>query len=305
MRCFKMYVGRCSAFLSIVGVLFCAVMFGPGASRAVAESVSLTPVRDNTLYQYDPADPNSQFSSNGSGDFFSAGRTRNRSQIRRGLIRFDLSGIPAGSTVVEGSARLDLYVVDVPRRDASPRPVWLVPLAGLGQPWNEGASATQAGVSGAGSGAPAEENDATWFHTAYDPAVHDKTTFQADGPGFWPQEGALGNAALDPWTLFGDPAGTIDSVIGAVSLSSAGIEADVNAWLSDGSANFGWIVLGDETIEGNDLSSNRGYASREHVNADFRPVLTFHYVPEPSSAVLLAVALAVLLGWRRFGGRRS
>ncbi len=295
MNCFKTCAAWRSLFLTAT-VILCISW----AARADAESVSLTSVEDNTLYGYDPAEPSSNFNSNGSGDFFSAGRSRNRSQIRRGLIRFDFSGIPAGATVVEGSASLDFYVVDVPRRDPSPRPVWVVPLVGLGQPWDEGASEALVGVGGSGSGAAAELNDATWFHTSYDPAVHDQTTFDSNGAGFWPQQGALGNSPLDPWSLYGDPLGIVDSVIGPVSFSSAGIEADVNAWLQDGSTNFGWIVLGDETLEGDDVSSNRGYATHEHANAEFRPVLSFRYVPEPGSVWLLVSGVAVSVLWRRW-----
>jgi hypothetical protein len=199
---------------------------------------------------------------------------------------------------------LQLEVVDFPKKDAAPRPFWLAPLAGLGQPWGEGASATRVGVSGAGSGAPAEKDDATWFHTMYDPDSHDETTFIADGPGFWSEMGALGDAPLDPQAAYGDPAAVVNSALGPVSLTSAGMETDVNNWLQDGSSNFGWIVLGDENIEGDSVSSKRGFASREHENVAYRPTLTFEYsvsqIPEPGSvALLITGTIAALLLTRR------
>jgi len=281
MRRFKM----CNVSQSFL-VLSAAIACATWTNRADAASWSLTSVKDNTLYEYDPNDydPNDSetwLHSNGSGNFFSAGRNRKRSEIRRGLLQFDLSAIPAGETVIEGSARLDMYVVDVPTNDPAARSVWLTRLVGLAQPWGEGASATTAGVSGAGSGAPAQANDATWFHASYDPNVHDQTTFTPGGAGFWTQQGALGNAPLDTWSSYGNPAATLESVTGPGFLSSASMESDINAWIQGNATNFGWTVLGDETVEGDKVSSNRGFATREHAFVDFRPTLTFETVSGP------------------------
>src|SRR5690242_482132 len=68
-------------------------------SRTTPSTVNLTPLADNTLYQVATADPSQQLS-NGAGQFFYVGRTNQGSNdIRRGAIKFDLSGIPAGSTI--------------------------------------------------------------------------------------------------------------------------------------------------------------------------------------------------------------
>ena len=166
-----------------------SLVFFVNSQPLCGASVALTATKDTTLYEYHPDDANTSLNSNGSGDFFSAGRSLQRSQIRRGLLQFDFSTIPAGAELVEGSVQLQLYVVDVPRKDPSSRPIWLVP-APDGFDWGEGASATNAGVSGAGSGAPAEPGDATWFHTMYDPQIHDQVTFVPNGQGFWQQPGA-------------------------------------------------------------------------------------------------------------------
>jgi hypothetical protein len=271
MICASLHVGKWHPFLTLF-VISIVVLPVRG------ESVTLEPIKDTTLYEYHADDPSTALNSNGSGDFFSAGRSLQRSQIRRGLLQFDLGAIPQSAVLVEGSIYLDLYVVDVPRKDASPRPIWLVaaPLAD----WGEGASATNAGVSGAGSGAPAELGDATWFHTRYDPAIHDGTSFEPGGTGFWQQPGALGDQPLDPWSLYGDPAGIVASEVGPIRLTGRSLEDDLRAWLA-GAPQAGWIVVGDERITGDDQSSLRGFASREHLNVNFRPQLYFEYLPGP------------------------
>ncbi|NQT41616.1 MAG: hypothetical protein HQ581_29270 [Planctomycetes bacterium] len=184
MRCFRISLPVCIPILLVVSIGHTRL------PRARAELVSMTSSSDNTLYEHDPADPQSPLNSNGSGDFFSAGRNRNRSLLRRGLIQFDLSGIPDGAVIVPGTAALTLEVVDMPKKDTSgeARDFWLVR---LDHAWGEGASEANAGISGAGSGASALEDDATWFHTMYDPAIHDPYNPNPADPGYWPQEGAL------------------------------------------------------------------------------------------------------------------
>jgi hypothetical protein len=88
--------------------------------------------------------------------------------------------------------------------------------------------------------------------------------------------GVLGDEPLDPYPLYGEPAGVIASEVGPVRLTAASLEADLRSWLQ-GTAQAGWIVLGDEMVSGDDQSSLRGFASREHGNVDFRPQLHFEY----------------------------
>jgi hypothetical protein len=238
------------------------------------------------------------------GDFFSAGRSAARDEIRRGIIQFDLSTVPANMQLVPGSVHLNLQVIGIPRRDTTPRPFWVVPVFGIAGSWGEGASDADIGVSGSGSGAPAQTGDATWFHTSYDPAIHDQTTFTPGGPGFWNAPGALGAAITDPTAIFGSPAGTSGSTEGAVDFTSPSMQNDVSLWLADPSKNLGWIILGDEGVTGGaDASSKRDFASRQNANPDFWPVLTFVMVavPEPSTLVLSVpgFALALHVGARR------
>ncbi|MBN2473088.1 MAG: PEP-CTERM sorting domain-containing protein [Pirellulales bacterium] len=311
MNCFR----RSSTLPCLPFVLLLGLVWQVGAPDAWAETVSLNPVKDNTLYTYIPGDADNPFNSNGSGNYLAAGRTARKNQMQRGLIQFDLSQISGSQRVVPGTARLELYVVDAPGRDLATRPFWLVPLAGLDQPWGEGASEANivgGSGSGAGSGDAAEPGDATWYHTVYDPASHDETTgepkpFPSEpAPGYWPQQGYFGSEPLDPQALFGDPDAWVESASGFwVTLSLPRMESALDAWLRDPASNLGWILLGDETVEGGNLSSKRGFGSRENydpaLELDFRPLLTFEYepVPEPGSLVLSATALAVLLWWRR------
>ena len=273
---------------------------------AEAATISLPAVKDNTLLRYDPADANTALNSNGSGDFFSAGRTFARDEIRRGLVQFDLSSVPANMQLVPGSVRLRLRVIGIPSRDTTPRPFWFVGLSGLTGPWGEGASAANIAVSGSGSGAPAQPGDATWFHTSYDPNIHNATSFVSDGAGYWTEKGAIGNAAIaNPAALFGPAAGTSGSTQDFVDFTSASMENDVSQWLTDPANNLGWIIVSDEGVTGTNASSKRDFASRQHANAAFQPLLSFDVVavPEPSTIALcmLGFVAASLLNRYRHG----
>jgi len=284
------------------------------ASSVRGESIELSSsCTYNTIYQYQ-YDPAKVPDSNGGGLEISAGYTGgNRGQVQRGLLRFDFQAEALPAHVVIQDVALELFVSDVPKRAKRPNPFWLVAVAGLAQPWGE-ADALRG---------PAHQGDATWYHTQFNPdnpgsasshlgASGELKPFAAGGPGFWPEkEGYLGQQRLTVTESFLAPglafwAGTD---VGFVTWSSPQMVADVQGWADDPSTNFGWMIVGEEWIEpypeNPDPSSKRDFASR----ADSRiiegkpayPRLTVAYtvVPEPHSAVLLAIAVVVLLGWRR------
>src|SRR6266508_4068945 len=75
------------------------------ASSASAAIINIFPSKDNTLYEYDPAEGDH---SNALGNHFFAGVT-NMSELRRGVLAFDIAGsIPPGSTITAVSLSLNM-----------------------------------------------------------------------------------------------------------------------------------------------------------------------------------------------------
>jgi hypothetical protein len=171
------------------------------------------PSKDNTLYQYVPAEGDL---SNGAGFHFFAGEN-GMGELRRGVLAFDIAGsIPPGSTITGVSLSLNMSMTssDTPRT---------VELHKLLSDWGEGTS--HAG-GGEGGGAPATPGDATWRHRFYDMI-------------FWTMQGGDFSATVSASQSVGP--------IGQYTWSSAQMVADVQSWLDNPATNFGWLVLGDES----------------------------------------------------------
>ncbi|MDX1909285.1 MAG: DNRLRE domain-containing protein [Bacteroidia bacterium] len=199
-------------------------------------TVVLNPVQDNTLYE----DENGAFS-NGAGADIYAGVTNN-SVIRRGLLKFDLSGIPAGSTITSATLTMTKSLGGL-----GPNPVSVHLLT---QDWGEGTSVATTG--GGGMGAGATNNDATWLHRFF--------------PGqFWTNPG-------------GDYVSTASATVsignfGPYNWTSTQIMADVQGWVDNPGTNFGWIVIGNE----GSVQSTQRFNSREASIPANRPKLTVTY----------------------------
>ncbi|PYJ06311.1 MAG: hypothetical protein DME95_01045, partial [Verrucomicrobia bacterium] len=87
------------ALILTVGLIFI------GAGLASALTISIMPSKDNTLYEYDPAEGDH---SNGAGFHFFAGETA-MGELRRGVLAFDIAGsIPPGSTITAVSLNLNM-----------------------------------------------------------------------------------------------------------------------------------------------------------------------------------------------------
>jgi hypothetical protein len=200
----------------------------------ITQTLVLSPAKDNTLYQSELGTL-----SNGAGQFLFAGNT-DSDAIRRGLLAFDLSGIPAGATVLSATLTLTMS-----KSIAGETPVALHALAA---DWGEGA-ADAAGEEG--FGATAGPGDATWLHTFHDTAL-------------WAQPGGDFAAAPSAVTPVGGP--------GIYAWSSPALVADVAAWLADPAVNFGWALLGDETTN----RTAKRFDSRENEPAN-RPRLAITY----------------------------
>lgn len=231
----------------------------PPASAALMEFPS---VRDTTIYR------DATSFGNGAGDFLFAGATNNGPDyLRRALLAFDFSAIPAGSIII--SAELRLTVSRKPLTDSGLRTFTLHRATAH---WGEGA-ADAAGEEGSGIAAAA--GDATWVSRLHAPA-------QA-----WTTAG--GDFAASPSAVLqmGDPAPYLFDL--------PGIAADVQAWVN-GAPNHGWALLGDETRD----ATARRFNSRN--DPDTGPLLAVEYllVPEPSAAALAGCGLLCLLLRRKF-----
>jgi len=166
----------------------------------------------------------------GATGWFDAG-TDGIGGVRRGLLRFDLSAIPAGSTVT--SAALQLTVVRVPGNS----PVnSIFDLFRLLSNWNEG-------NKGGNNGAPATAGETTW-------------NARMQGTLNWTSPGAKNDAVATA-----SASTAVGSAFNAkYSWSGSGLVADVQFWVDNPSQNFGWLLT--SRSEGS-RRSVRGFASRQ------------------------------------------
>jgi hypothetical protein len=205
------------------------------STSLIADTVFLSPLKDNTLYE----DPAGQ-TSNGSGIYFFAGKT-NVPSLRRGLVAFNLSAIPANATITDATLSMFLSQTNMTNSTA-------VSLSKVSRDWGEGAS--DAGDPG-GFGVQAETNDATWLHTFYD-------------TNFWTTPGGDFSPTLSATTM-------VTTGNTAYTWSGSGLLADVQGWVSSPASNFGWVILGNEV----DAGSAKRFNTRE--NTGNPPQLTVTY----------------------------
>lgn len=214
-------------WISLLGLYACSVY---------AETTTLNAVSDNTLIE-----DSSGSRSNGSTDAVYVGRTQ-RDGLRRGLIRFNVSTIPANATIQLVSLKLHLL-------RSRPEESNLKVHRCLNS-WGEGASNYFGGVGG-----QALANDATWTHRFFGTSQ------------LWANAG--GDYLAQP---------SASKVIEGTenftyTITGAGLVADLQQWLAQPSNNFGWELLADAD------ASAKGYASREHPNTALRPQLVVTWTP--------------------------
>ncbi len=233
------------------------------ASFVQGEIVSIIPSIDNSIFSENS-------NSNALGSIF-AGRNSS-SQIRRGLLQFDIAGsIPSGATI--NSVSLELFQLS---RGSGAIPE-TYQLNRLLTSWGQG---TSLGTGGGGSGATATLGDATWNHRF----------FSTD---FWATPGGDFGAISGTATI-----GTSTNTLYTFA-SQPGLVTDVQNWLNSPSTNFGWILRASSEST---PSNARSFASSESAIASQRPTLTIDYtaVPEPGSLALVVAAVAVVFS-RRYG----
>jgi hypothetical protein len=211
---------------------------------ARAATVTLTPSLDNTLYQ----DTEGALS-NALGPNIFAGQT-NFAGARRAVLKFDISSIPAGSTITSATLTLNLTRT---RTEPSTQTAHRV-LAS----WGEGTSNTGDETDNpGGAGDFSTTNDATWIHRFYS-----GTNWTTPGGDF--------NPAASGSALVGD-------LDGPYTFTGTGLAADVQSWLNTPSTNNGWLIKGDE---GGAANAKR-FASRNNPTPSLRPALTITFTPPP------------------------
>ena len=220
--------------------LACAAL---GAVPAIGDEVSLTPVKDNTLFESVDGSLSS-----GAGDFLFVGLSG--AQVppaiqHRAVLAFDLSSIPRCSIVDSASLTLTLILASPFGGQDN------VKLHRVLADWGEGTSDAFGGF-----GAPSTADDATWIHTFFPDQ-------------FWGSAGG----DFSPEISAGQTVGT---TTGEYTWGSTPLMVnDVQSWLINPDANFGWIVIGNEV----DPGGAKKYFSRE--SGVGQPVLVVEFSPAP------------------------
>ncbi|MEX2186115.1 MAG: DNRLRE domain-containing protein [Pirellulales bacterium] len=167
--------------------------------------------------------------------------------VRRGMIAFDLSAIPTGATI--NSVSLRMFVA---KSSSQGPPTTSVALHRVLGDWGEGTVVTSSGSSGGA----ALSGDATWVHQFF--------------PG-------------DPWTnVGGDFVGlsSAEQIVGSQGqfitwTSTPPLVDDVQGWIDGDTANFGWLLRGNEST----ARTAREFASSEFLPVSNRPALTVDFTP--------------------------
>ncbi len=213
------------------------------AALAHADQLATTSSKDNTLYE----DPVGALS-NAKGENFFAGRNGagGGGLIRRGMMAFNLSAIPLGSTI--NSVTLKINCSQANTGSAN------IQLHRVLADWGEGTSLAPPGA-GSGIGVPSTPGDATWVHGFF-PSI------------FWTSVGGDFSATTSGSQLV--------SVAGTYTFpSQSGMVSDLQSWLNNPSQNFGWCIIGDESAVG----TAKRFDTRENSNPALRPLLTVDYTP--------------------------
>jgi hypothetical protein len=160
--------------------------------------------------------------------------------LRRALLRFDLSGVPANATITAVTLRLHA-------QSATPA-AQTCTLHAVVAAWSEGDS-----FDTGGGGAPATEGDATWSHRV------------------WP---------ATPWTSPGGdftaaPCASVvvDGTGFKTCASTPELVAVVQGWVGATASDFGLIIRGNESV----LQTTKKFDSRESAEPGQRPLLTVEY----------------------------
>lgn len=210
----------------LLGIFICPlILFG--------QPTNLNPIRDNSIYSENN-------NSNGLGELFS-GKTgiNNGNNLRRALIKFDLTSIPSGANITNVTLMVNVIAESQGAGTETYR------IHGLTKDWGEGTSL------GGGTGAVAIAPDATWNQAKL-------------GTSSWTTPGGDFTASVASLNISGLGNRTFLSTSNFVSL--------VQAWLDNPVSNNGLILIGDETIS----NSARRFGSKD---VGVKPVLSVTWSP--------------------------
>mgnify|MGYP002628411444 CR=1 FL=1 len=225
-------------FFSIVNALNAQVTLELGAEK------------DNSIFSENLS------KSNGAGPSIFVGRIARGATFRRGLVKFDLSSLPANAEIE--TIELNLSVFMSARNTITKH---RFDIHRLINDWGE------ANSSGSGGGAAAQTNDATWGSNFYNNSN-------------WTNLGGDFEASISASdSVFFSQAGH------TASWSSIGMIADLNYWRKNPSSNFGWVLIGDESLD----SSAKAFFSKEAASfyEPFKPKLKITYsLPSDRTIVL-------------------
>ncbi len=227
----------------------------PGTLHAA--TVTLHPIADTSIYS---AFPTYNF---GGGSTITAGG-RPRGGESRALILFDVQDSLPGGAIIQ-SVSLRLVALGTPPNRAVDS---VFDLNALTASWAEGSGSDRGGTL-------AGPNAATW-----------NNRFGASGSPWTTPGGDFSTSISAFLSVMGDGSYTF--------ASTPRLVADVQGWLNNPAADFGWMLRSESEQIG---STIRRFGS--HEDAINSPVLTIQYaVPEPSAGSLLLVGLSVGL-WKR------
>jgi hypothetical protein len=235
--------------IALIGAL------GATASRTSADFITVTATRDAAIYEDQDG-----FSANGAGRHLFAGRTQ-QNLLRRSLIRFDFEGlIPEGAVVT--SVTLELHA------SQGQGGLRTVSLHRALAPWTTGSSNPP---DSEGQGASTTAGDCTWIHAS--------SNGLGLGGTLWANAGGDFASTASASSLTG--------ATGLQSWSSDGLIADIQAFLENPAANFGWFIIGDETTAG---TARRFDSADSTAEGGVAPALTIGFltIPAPGAAALLA-----------------
>ena len=213
--------------------------------RVFADSVTLAPSADTSLFENEP--------DNNLGTSLSLVSGANASGFRsRELMEFDFTGQIPTNAIVQ-SVTLVVYVVTVPGGGGGTASVF--DMHRLLVSWNEG-------LGSGNMGSPANTNETTWNDRFYP-----NTGWTVPGGGISNDFSATVSASL------------LWNAVGTYTYNStSNLVADVQQWVSNPAANFGWMFISESE---NVMQTARRIGSRE--SGSTSPTLTVQFTL-PASA---------------------